>query len=92
MSYASKNRKRFTRLNALGPNAKWRSDPASENQWKVLRRIGKKTKERFPETLTKGEATEIISRHYETDPAAFRRHRRAKAKRKREQAANKAAS
>jgi hypothetical protein len=76
---------RAVKRNAKSPNALWRQDPATEFQWKVLRRIGRETRRRFPESITRGEASEIIGRRFAEDPAARRRHRRAQAQRRKSQ-------
>lgn len=71
------------RINARHANAKWRSEPATEQQWKVLRRIGSETGQVFDIAITRGEASEIIGGRFATDDSAARWHRRSQARRRR---------
>jgi len=55
---------RSTVLNLIDSNAAWRSDSPTDKQQKFLRRIGVP----FTSDMTKGMASQIISRYYENNP------------------------
>jgi hypothetical protein len=67
--------------NARSENAKWRSLPATEEQWKVLRMIGRRTRVEFDVDITRGEASEVIAARFKSDPQACRAHRAAQRRR-----------
>jgi len=69
-------------MNASSPNAAWRSKPATAQQWKVLQLIGRETGRRFPESITRGEASVEIGNRFASNARAARGARRAKARRK----------
>jgi hypothetical protein len=75
---AATARRRFAKTS---PNAKWRNQPASEHQWLVLKKLGRSTGACFPENITKGEASDVISAHIAADPSAARWRRRGVRKR-----------
>ena len=72
------------RSDAPNPDAAWRDGPATDRQWHVIRRIEDETGQRFPESLTKGQASDIIRRRQVEDPEARRAMRRAYRRRRRE--------
>lgn len=83
MSYSSQRRRRFRTINARSPNAGWRNERASELQRQVLRRIEQETGSSFPDSITKGEASEIIGFHFRQNHQARKAARRASPARKR---------
>lgn len=83
MSYRSNNRRVFRKINAANNNARWRADPATERQWTVLRRMGRETGQRFPDTITRGEASALIAERFKQNPQARHQANRARRKRRR---------
>ena len=83
MSRRTRQRKRFQKRNAQRPDAKWRAEPATELQWRVLRRIERETGAAFPPSMTKGQASDAIARRLAEDLDARRAARRAARARKR---------
>lgn len=81
MSYRSQRSKRFQRINAGKASALWQSQPATEEQWAVLRREGKRTGRQFPPDITRGAASAIIKGRFDALPDAKRRSRRAQRRR-----------
>jgi hypothetical protein len=75
-----KARKAAIRRSAASPDARWRSQPATERQWKVLRRIGRLTGERFAPGLSRGDASVVIGRRFGSAPDAAAAHARAQRK------------
>lgn len=58
----ARNRKKARKRSLYA--GQWHGDPASEEQWKVLRKIGRKTGKRFPDGITKGAASAAITAHH----------------------------
>ncbi len=83
MSYRSQQRRRFQRINAQPSGASWRDQPPTKKQARVLRRIEHETGRRFPPSITRGEASDVIGARFEQDPDAGRAHRRANRARRR---------
>jgi hypothetical protein len=79
-----KNRKRQAAIkrNLRSETARWRTEPATELQWKVLRRIERATGRTFADSMTKGEASERITQRFAQDDHAARAHRRSQRARK----------
>ena len=73
----SRKTARFRRLNGEKESAEWRALPATAAQWAVLRRVGRETGVRFPESMTRGDASEVIGARFAADPSASRASRRA---------------
>jgi len=64
--------------------AAWRSLPATELQWAVLRRIEAASGVRFDGAITRGEASDRIGERFATDDDARRAGRRARRARRRD--------
>lgn len=90
MSRASRQRRTFSVVNGAESklseeekyapprnSASWRSLPATDRQWAVLRRIGRSTGDRFDVDISRGEASDVIGERFGADPAAARVARRA---------------
>jgi hypothetical protein len=90
MSYLTRqkkvnNRKRQAAIkrNRTSVNASWRTEPATEPQWQVLRRIERETGRTLADSMTKGEASDLLSERFAQDERAERAHRRSKRARRR---------
>lgn len=60
---------------AKSPGAAWREQPATEAQWKVLRKIGREQGRVFPLNITRGEASVWIAKRFDADPVLRKRSR-----------------
>jgi hypothetical protein len=69
--------------NAQSQSARWRTEPASELQGQVLRRIERETGQTFADSMTKGEASDLISQRFAEYERAAHAHRRSKRARRR---------
>ena len=80
-----KNRKRQAAIkrNVRSESASWRTEPATELQWQVLRRIERETGKTFDDSMMKGEASGLISERFAQDERAGRAHRRSQRARRR---------
>jgi hypothetical protein len=80
-----KNRKRQAAIkrNVRSENAKWRIKPATELQWQVLRRIERETGRTLADSMTKGEASDLISQRFAEHERAGPAHRRSQRARRR---------
>jgi hypothetical protein len=83
MSRQSSQRRSAKKRNAAKPEAKWRDEPASERQLKLLEVIASETKIEIRKPLTKGEASELITAWAKVNPDSRRALRRAYRARKR---------
>lgn len=81
MSEKSNKAARFRRINSAKASAAWRNQPANPVQWAVLRRIGRESGARFAESISSGEASEIIVARFAANPSAERASRRARRRR-----------
>jgi hypothetical protein len=89
VSYATRQKKIQKRKrqgaikrNARSPNAKWRSEPATERQREVLRLIAAETGRTFSPEITRGEASELIAGRFAENEIATARHRRRRRERR----------
>lgn len=83
MGRRAKNPQRWRHINSRRASARWRDEPASPNQLRVLARIARETGRSFSEAITKGQASDIIGDRFARDPAARQAHRRAQRRRAR---------
>ncbi len=80
-----KNGKRqaATKRNVRSESAKWRTKPATELQWAGARRIERETGRTLADSMTKGEASDLLSERFAQDERAERAHRRSQRARRR---------
>ena len=82
VSYRSQQRRRFTRINARSSSAGWRDQPPTEHQARVLRRIERETGKKFPPSITRGEASDVIGSRLAENSDARRAHRATRARKR----------
>jgi hypothetical protein len=75
------NPQRWRHINGRRATARWRDEPASPAQLRVLARIARETGRSFSKTITKGAASDVIRERFAHDPKARQAHRRAQRKR-----------
>jgi len=80
-----KKEKQAVKRNALkSSTAKWRSEPATDRQRKVLRKITAETGQKFAPDITRGQASEAITRRFDENELAAAHARRARRRRRSE--------
>lgn len=82
MSYRSQQRRRFRKINGRSSDASWRAKRPTEHQARVLRLIEQETGQQFLPSITRGEASDVISVRFKEKPEADRAHRRSRARRR----------
>ena len=79
----TKKRNAAIKRNAQSLSARWRTEPATEFQWRVLRRIERETGQTLADSMTKGQASDLIRERFAHDEHAARAHRRSQRARRR---------
>ena len=66
--------KAATERNAQSESARWRAEPATEVQWRVLQCIERETGQTLADSMTKGEASDLIGARLPQDEHAACAH------------------